>query len=232
VITYQFHHTGYGKIVPQLINGVLIANSIQKWKITQPTLQQLAFSFSGYTFGDSCLANVKMYDGFVGGNLLFSGCVQADLPKYWIYSRSGICMYIYLFIYIYIYVYIFMYILHMYTYINTYIYIYIYIHTHIYMYIYVPTGKALVIVSSAGFFDQIINFQLTFTSDANLFLCGSKLLPDVLNDRSMTLFSGNLGGMYTHLCVYMYIHICLCVYICIYCYVYIYFICIIGCFKW
>jgi hypothetical protein len=190
-------NSGYGKIVPQLINGVLIANSVQKWRITQPTLQQLVFSFSGYSFGDTCLASVKMYDSFSGGNLLFSGCVQADSPRYWIYSR---------------------------------------------------TGKALVIVSSIGMFDQIMDFELTFTSDANLYLCGSKLLPDVLTDRSMTLFNGNLGGtdmrtsqvyiciymyifiyiymyIYMYICMYIYIHIYVCIiyiYICIYAYIYIY----------
>lgn len=134
-------NSGYGSIIPQLLNTNLVANSVQQWKITQPSLTPISFSFSNFKFSTTtCSARLKIYDSFSGGNLLYSGCVQSDFPITWIYSN---------------------------------------------------TGKGLVVLTG-GVNDQLIDFQITFDSNANLYLCGSFLLPDALIDRSMILSDGSL----------------------------------------
>ena len=82
-------NSGYGKIVPQLFGGLAVANTVQRWKISQPTGTLIMFSFAKFNFGTICSARLKLYDNFAGGNLLFSGCLQSDYPTSWIYSSTG-----------------------------------------------------------------------------------------------------------------------------------------------
>lgn len=132
-------NSGYGKIVPQLIGGVLISKSIQRWRVKQPTNSFLTFSFSKFSFGPICSATLRIFDNFIGGNLVYSGCLQFDVPMNWIYSY---------------------------------------------------TGKALVLLTG-GNYDQEIDFKITFSSDAELYKCGSIQQPDVLNDKSMIISDGS-----------------------------------------
>lgn len=81
---------GYAKISPLTINSRVPGDFSQRWVINQNPNDLITFSFGRFALGSTCSATVQVYDSTTtSGNLIFSGCVDADKPSNWFYSTTG-----------------------------------------------------------------------------------------------------------------------------------------------
>lgn len=80
---------GYAKITPFLANGLIPANTLQRWLISETANSLITFSFSSFNLGSDCQAYIEIYDDSASTNLVFRGCTNKDRPFKWLYSHSG-----------------------------------------------------------------------------------------------------------------------------------------------